>query len=241
MWIFAILFAADVAVACLYAKKSFPTVDVNAFWLKMLASFIFVISGSIAYTMSEKGIYAKFVIAALVFGLVGDALLSIDPYIRKNENSKRNLLIATILGAAAFLIGHICYIIAFIEEIKIRKAFRLPVFLGIWILMLAIAVIAIITMKLKPGKLGPPMLIYTTGLCAMTALSICLALFGFKGNLPLRLILIVAPLIFTASDATLGLKFSDSNRFSTARMRYLTLLTYYPAQMLFGLSVMLVK
>ncbi|MCR5208030.1 MAG: lysoplasmalogenase [Eubacterium sp.] len=242
MWIFVILFIADIVVACVYAKKSFPDVDKTAFWLKMLASVIFVMSGSIAFAHSEMGIYAKLILTGLVFGLIGDALLSLDPYIRNGdkEKEKRNIIISTVVGAAAFLLGHVMYIVAFVKEIKLQNAFRLPVFLGVWALGIGVAVGAVLILKLKPGKLGAPMLVYTTGLCAMASLSISLAIFGFD-YIPLRIIMFVAPVLFATSDATLGLKFSDSKRFSTPKMRYLTLLTYYPAQMLFSLSIMLVE
>ena len=243
MAVFIVLMAIDIAVASVYAKKSYPSVDVTAFWLKMLASAVFVISGGIAYAQSDKEIYGKLVLSALVFGLVGDALLSLDPYVKNSdpEKEKKNLIVVTVLGAAAFLVGHILYIVAFIKEVKIRGAFRLPVFLGVWALGMCIAVGAVFILKLKPGKIGPPILVYTAGLCAMSALSISLALFGVKDNIPLQLMLFIAPVMFMTSDATLGLKFCDDKRFGTAKMRYLTLLTYYPAQMLFSISILMIK
>lgn len=241
MWIFGVLFLLDLVVACLYARESYPKVDVKAFWLKMLASAVFVLNGALAYIQSTKGIYGKLIITALVFGMVGDALLSLEPYIRKNNNKRRNQMIATVIGAAFFLFGHIFYIVAFVKEIRIIGAFRLPVFLGVWLAGVAVGVIAMFTLKLKLGKLGIAMGVYMLGLCAMGAISINLSLFGYKGNIPLQLILVVAPLLFMISDASLGLKFADEKRFSTAKSRFLTLLTYYPAQMLFGLSILMIN
>ena len=150
-------------------------------------------------------------------------------------------MIATVIGAAFFLLGHIFYIVAFVKEIRIIGAFRLPVFLGVWLAGVAVGVIAMFTLKLKLGKLGIAMGVYMLGLCAMGAISINLSLFGYKGNIPLQLLLVVAPLLFMISDASLGLKFADEKRFSTAKGRFLTLLTYYPAQMLFGLSILMIN
>ena len=238
MWFFIVLFIVDVIVAGIYAKSSYPVVDKKAFLLKMLASMIFVLSGSVAFAYYGGDVYSKLILSSLVFGLIGDALLSCDPFFRE-ENRKKGILVTTIVGAGFFLLGHALYIIAFVKEIKRLEAFRLPVFLIVWLLGIGVGIGATVALKLKHGKLGVPMLIYMLGLCAMGALSINLAFFGYKGNLLLQVLLVIAPLMFMTSDATLGLKFADKERFSTAKMRYLTLLTYYPAQMIFSITIIL--
>lgn len=240
MWVivFPILMVIDIIVACFYAKNSYPTVDKKAFWLKILASVIFVLCGGFAYYVCGGDSYSKLIMCALVCGLIGDGLLSCDPFF-KEENRKKGMIVTTIIGAGFFLLGHALYIVAFIKEIKRLDAFRLPVFLIVWLLGIGFGIGATIILKLKHGKLGVPMLIYMTGLCAMSALSINLALFGYKGGPLLQALLVIAPVIFMVSDATLGLKFADKERFSTANMRYLTLLTYYPAQMMFGITIVL--
>ncbi len=240
MWviIFPVLLVIDVIIACFYAKNSFPDVDKKAFLQKMLASAVFVLSGGFAYYVCGGDVYSKLILWALICGFIGDALLSCDPFFSE-ENRKKGMIVTTIVGAAFFLVGHVLYIVAFIKEIKRLEAFRLPVFLIVWLLGIGVAVGATIALKLKPGKIGPPMLIYVLGLCAMGALSINLALFGYSGAPLLQILLVIAPIMFMTSDATLGLKFSDNDRFSTAKMRYLTLLTYYPAQMIFSVTIVL--
>ncbi|MBQ3904463.1 MAG: lysoplasmalogenase [Eubacterium sp.] len=240
MWVvvFPVLLVLDIIVACIYAKHSFPDTDKRAFLEKMLASSIFVLSGVIAYWACGGDTYSKLIISALVCGIIGDALLSCDPFFSE-KNKKKGIIVTTIVGAAFFLLGHALYIVAFIKEIKRLEAFRLPVFLAVLFLGIGVAVGATLILKLKPGKIGPPMLVYVLGLSAMGALSINLALFGYRGAPLLQFLLVIAPIMFMTSDATLGLKFSDNDRFSTAKMRYLTLLTYYPAQMIFSVTIVL--
>ena len=236
--IFAVLFVIDLLIACAYAKEGHPDVTMKAFWEKILASGIFVCFGLYAYMNSDKGPYARLILIALVLGMMGDALLSLDPFF-KGENKKRNGIISFVIGAAVFLAGHIVYIVSFVKELKIRDAFNLPAFL---ILLAVIFVVALAVKKIKDvklGKAGIPILVYSLGLSSMGALSICLAFFGFKGQFALQAVLVVAPLLFIVSDASLGMKIADKERFDTLKMRYVTLVTYYTAQMLFGLSIAL--
>ncbi len=239
MTVFVILFIIDMVIAVMYAREGHPVVNLKSFWYKMLASGIFVANGVLSYLHSDKEKYSVLVLVALVLGLIGDAFLSFEPFV-KGENEKRNMMIATVVGALFFLAGHICYILAFVEELHIRRAFNLKIFLLAWAAIMLLAVIVKIALRAKLGKLGFPMLIYALGLSAMGAQSICLSLLGFAGNVPMQLLFFTAPLLFIISDSTLGLKFSDNERFGSLKIRMVTLITYYAAQMLFGLTIQLV-
>lgn len=239
MLLFIILFIVDLVIAVMYAKEGHPEVNLKSFVYKMLASAIFVVNGVLAYMHNEPGKYGRLVVIALVLGLIGDALLSFEPFCH-GDNRQQKIVVFTVIGALFFLAGHICYILAFVEELHVRKAFNIKVFLLAWAVIILLAIIVKTALRAKLGKLALPMLVYALGLSAMGAQSICLSLLGFHGNLPMQLLFIVAPLLFIISDSTLALKFSDKERFGSLNIRMVTLITYYAAQMLFGLTVMLV-
>ncbi len=237
MALFIVLLVLDIAVGMIYAKKGHPKVDMTAFWLKMLASGIFVLYGIYLYLNSSESQYGKLIVIGLVCGMVGDALLSFDPFIKKNQYEQRNMIITTVIGAAAFLAGHILYIVAFIKAMLGRDAFN-PVVYAISMCIIAAITISVKTAaKVKLKKLLVPFIIYSLGLASMASFSISLALGAFGGHTAQQAVLFIGPVFFMISDASLGMKFSDRERFGSLKIRYLTLFTYYAAQMLIAYTI----
>ena len=239
IYIFAVLFVIDLIFGVWYTVEAHPIVTKKAFWLKMTASAIFVANGFIALQLRGVARYGVMIVVALVLGLIGDALLSWEPFIRHDENEKRNNIIFTVIGAAFFLAGHIIYIIAFVKELHDKQAWNRTMFLIAWAIILGTAIIVKTLIRVKLGKLAIPFLIYSMGLSAMGAQSITLALNGFAGHPWMQATLFIAPLCFIISDSTLGLKFADDDRFGKLPLRIVTLTTYYAAQMLFGFTITL--
>lgn len=239
IYIFAVLLVIDLIIGIWYTVAAHPIVTKKAFWLKMLASGIFVANGFIALSLKGAERYGIMIVAALVLGIIGDALLSWEPFIRHDENEKRNNIIFTVIGAAFFLAGHIIYIIAFVKELHDKHAWNRTMFLIAWAIILGTAILVKTVIRVKLGKLAIPFLIYSMGLSAMGAQSITLALNGFAGHPVMQAVLIIAPLCFIISDSTLGLKFADDERFGKLPLRIVTLTTYYAAQMLFGFTISL--
>ena len=235
--IYAVVFVIDIAVGIWYAKEGYPETTMKAFWLKMLASGIFVATGVVFYLGSAKSKYDFLIIIALVLGIIGDALLSFEPFIRQGENRKRNILIVFFIGAGVFFGGHIVYIAAFVSEIKLLHAFDIKYFFIFWAAIIACTLVVKTALRVKFGKFAVPISVYSLGLSAMGALSFTLAIFGFKGNIAEQLLLFIAPSLFIISDSSLGLKFTDKERFGSLNIRYVTLITYYAAQMLFALTI----
>jgi len=239
IYIFAALFVIDLIIGIWYAVEGHPYVTKKAFVLKMTASAIFVGTGIWLYNGTQAKEYARLIVAALVLGFVGDALLSLEPFIKQDLNEKRNIIICTVVGAVTFLAGHVIYIIAFVKELHNKQAFNLKIFLIAWAVIIALAILVKTCLRVKMGKLGYPILVYSLGLSAMGAQSITLALFGFGGHPVMQVVLVTAPLLFIISDSTLGLKFTDRERFGTLKIRLVTLITYYAAQMLFAYTIAL--
>lgn len=100
-------------------------------------------------------------IAALIFGAIGDALLALGG---------RVMFLA---GAGSFLIGHVCYIALFIRSREV-KAFRAPWRVGA---MIALAIAAIASTSLlvpRESALFAPLVVYTGVLTLMTISSFLL-------------------------------------------------------------------
>ncbi len=237
MALFLGLLIIDVIVGLAYAKQGHPKVDMKAFWLKMLASGIFVLNGIYLYINSQGSSYVKLIVIGLVCGMVGDALLSFDPFIKKNQYEQRNNIITTVIGAAAFLAGHIVYIVAFIKAMLAKDAFN-PVVYAVSLIIIAVITVTVKTaLKVKLKKLLVPFIIYALGLASMASFSISLALNAFGGHIAQQAVLFIGPILFMISDASLAMKFSDRERFGSLKIRYLTLFTYYVAQMLIGYTI----
>ena len=104
-------------------------------------------------------------------------------------------------------------------------------------IIFAITIIIKTALKIHLKKLLVPFLIYTLGLVSMASFSISLALCAFKGDIANQIVLFLGPTLFMISDASLGMKFADRERFGSLKVRYLTLFTYYTAQMLIGYTI----
>ncbi len=237
MLLFLALLVVDVFVGIVYAKKGHPKVDMTALGLKMLASAIFVFNGLYLYLNSHRSEYGRLIIIGLVLGFIGDALLSFDPFIKKNQYEQRNMIIVTVIGAAAFLAGHIVYIVAFIKAMIAKDAFNAVVYAVSLVIIAVITVTVKTKLKLKLKKLLVPFIIYSLGLASMASFAISLAVNAFSGELAKQAVLFIGPVLFMISDASLGMKFSDRERFGSLKIRYVTLITYYTAQMLIGYTI----
>lgn len=237
MVFFLILISLDVFIGMLYAKAGHPKVDLKAFLLKMTASGIFVFNGFYQYFTHPHTNYSRLIVIALVLGMLGDAFLSLEPFIKKNQFEQRNTVITMVIGAAFFLAGHIVYIVSFVKALLSKDAFNPIVFAVSLLIISAVTVTVKTALKIRLKKLLVPFIIYSLGLASMASFSISLALCAFKGEIGNQIVLILGPVLFMISDASLGMKFSDRERFGSLKIRYLTLFTYYTAQMLIGYTI----
>ncbi len=237
MALFIILLILDIAVGMVYAKKGHPKVDMTAFWLKMLGSAIFVLYGIYLYLNSSESQYGRLIVIGLVCGMIGDALLSFDPFIKKNQYEQRNIIITTVIGAVSFLAGHILYIVAFVRAMLSKDAFNAVVYAVSMCVIATITISVKTAAKVKLKKLLVPFIIYSLGLASMASFSISLAVNAFGGHLAQQAVLFTGPVLFMISDASLGMKFSDRERFGSLKIRYVTLFTYYAAQMLIAYTI----
>ena len=179
--------------------------------LEYLTKPLLTLSLLLFYTLrAEKA--DPLVVLALVGGLAGDVFLMLP---------ERGYLFH--FGLVSFLTGHICYILAFLEDAKALDS------LEGWFFLLAIPYIAagiLIFRRLRPnaGKLAPFVLAYMAMIIGMGLASLT-ALWTAPG--PAFLLPIAGSLLFIASDTCLAFA-----RFTCTRCRQATvMLTYGLAQL----------
>ena len=235
------LFIIEAVLGGWYIVSGFPNVTKTALSVKIAAGVVFIVNGYFAYLTVGKTAYGFVIVLALIFGLIGDAFLSFEPLFRDEDATKKNkIIICTVIGAAFFLIGHLLYMYAYGQEIRKVEGGHLGFFLIIWAVTITTAIIIKFAIKLKMGKFAFPILAYALTLSAMFALAVTLSVLDFKGQFLKQAVLICAALCFVVSDSSLAMRFFDK-KYHTLKHRTLTLTTYYAAQMLFGLSVYLIK
>lgn len=174
-------------------------------------TIILIILIAIIFPSSEPN-YKIFIVAGLLFSLFGDTFL-----IFSEQHFKKGLI--------AFLIGHICYITAFIVSMEFQITY--------WI-FLPIAAAGVIYLKyilLYSGKMGVPVSIYI----AIIAIMGWVALERFN-SLPIygTFLTAIGAILFMISDAVLAWnKFRKP--FISAEL--IILITYFTAQWLLAVSV----
>lgn len=155
--------------------------------------------------------YAYLVLAGLVFGLAGDILLMLP------KNRLRQ-------GMAAFMIGHILYIVAFVWGTG-TLAFPALGALAAW----GIGVFLILRPGL--GRLVVPVVAYMAAAVLMAWLAACRHLTLHESK---SLFALVGGLLFLFSDSVNGFK-RFRQPFQAAEI--LVLVPYFAAQTLFALSI----
>ncbi|MCL2630922.1 MAG: lysoplasmalogenase [Firmicutes bacterium] len=196
---------------------------------KFVASLLFLAVGFFASLQSgtDKR-YFLFIFSALMCGLLGDLFLVVKGFFEDG-----NRIMFEVFGMASFLLGHILYIVLFITT---AGAFNFAV--------LAIALSAPLTICLLQkfkvfdlGKLFLPATVYCTILALMTATAVN---FFIQINSTPALLAMIAGILFFVSDFSLALRNYNKKITKTgvSVLVYVVLLTYYTAQVLFGLSIL---
>ncbi|MCR5522063.1 MAG: lysoplasmalogenase [Clostridia bacterium] len=171
--------------------------------------------------------YFSFITIALMFGFCGDIFLGI----KEVAPSFRKKLI--IMGTAYFLVGHIFYLLAFHSIGGINLYTFIAGIAGIGA---AAAIIKIAKMMLKPA-FAVLLSIYYGLLFWKIAAAISLLIAEVTTA---NIFILAGCVLFLISDTCLGLLYftpiKRKNLFVTVELS-----TYYPAQILLALSVMLMK
>ncbi|MCR4685584.1 MAG: lysoplasmalogenase [Lachnospiraceae bacterium] len=194
---------------------------VPAVILKGCASLVFVCVGYMGFRAASNASFAKMVFLGLCFGALGDILLNLR-YLSKSHGQKIFLL-----GIAAFLTGHILYLVALIP---LSSNLLISLIAGVIVAaLLLLYIFKKLSVKLTFKIFG---VFYIGAVVLMTAVAI--------GNLIAmpdtnRLMYALGAVLFTVSDIVLIFNtFGGTTKFS---MRITNLSLYYIGQLLIALSL----
>ncbi|MDR0696986.1 MAG: lysoplasmalogenase [Christensenellaceae bacterium] len=197
---------------------------------KSLASLLFCATGLLAILLSRTfSVYSLGVMAALILGLVGDIFLCLDSLLPE-EKSK---MLMNGIGLLAFLAGHVFFIIIFMQKAPFKLQ-TLPIILIIPLLFLFAHKLRLIN---SPKSVVIPCLVY--GMFLGLTVTSTVSLYLTERSLA-HLIALFAALLFTISDSTLVIRFfSVSNERKNYILMYVVLFSYYMAQSLFAITIIL--
>ena len=192
--------------------------------LKGLASVFFVALGVWCSTKTAFSMYDKLIIAGLIFGLLGDVCLNLRHVLKKIGDK------VFLGGVAAFLIGHVIYLIAVIPS-----ATRIITDLIVGVIIAVVLLVYIFkTMKVKIAfKIFG--IFYLGAIIIMTTIAIDAA---FAAPVLKNLLFAFGAAMFTASDIVLIFNTFGGNETFPRRITNLSL--YYIAQICIALTTMFV-
>ena len=187
---------------------------------KMTASLLFIAIGVSAFiSAGTPASYGAWVIAALVFGMIGDILLV---YVDKS--------LFFVLGLVSFLIGQIIYGVTFLRFVGFMW-----IDIVLYVVLVAAAIFAYTRVKMDLGKMKIPVLAYLLIIMFMFVMALSSIYKGGFNTLTTALISAGA-VLFLASDIVLA--FVIFQKDSPKQLRAVNLSLYYCAQMLLALSVL---
>jgi uncharacterized membrane protein YhhN len=167
------------------------------------------------YYISSVAEVNKFIMMALVFGLMGDVFLMWPE--RKNN---------FMLGLGAFLIGHLCYVLLFLQGISFAK--NVPIWFYLIIIIYVIGACAVMKKLIKYlGDMKIPTYLYMAVILLMSFAS--LARIWIMGMTLSFVLPFIGSLLFLCSDSMLGF-YTFKSKFKNGNVYIM--LTYVLAQAL---------
>ena len=192
--------------------------------LKGLASLFFVSIGVFA-ALTRSSLFTLLIAVGLAFGLIGDVCLNLRLVLK---NGKAVFL----SGIAAFLIGHILYLVAMGLNAQNLKVLLISIGAGV---VAAAGLLVWIFKNITAQKVFKIFGVFYVGaVVIMTAVACGTVITAFSIS---SLVFLIGAVLFTASDVILIFNmFSDKKK---AWMRPTNLSLYYLGQILIALSLFL--
>jgi uncharacterized membrane protein YhhN len=216
--------AFTLVTAALLIRMEYRGFTLKNVFFKSMASLGFVCLGVSGLVDRGATVYAWTIVAGLVMGAAGDVLLALKNISPANE---RKLFLS---GLFSFLLGHIFYTLAFMSIVHTP----------LWAYVAAIASAAAIfflTVRIgcDYGRMKLPVAAYMLVICTMLLSAVLTALskdvlFGFM--------ITSGAALFLISDFILCL--SVFHKMKESWHRFANLASYYAAQLLLALSILMV-
>lgn len=216
--------AACAAVAIVFIRLSYTSGALQKLAAKAVASALFVLLGVLCVFAGGFGrgtVYATWMLLGLVLGFWGDVLLECQDVFPQR---RQQFFLA---GLGAFLLGHVCYILALAQLMGPGALHWLA---GAGVLVLALLLKRVF--KVEPGKMSAPTIGYALVISVMAGFAV--GIFAAKAT-ALSSMLLCSAVLFLVSDALLAYMY-----FGPRKVRALVawnLGSYYLAQILFALSI----
>jgi uncharacterized membrane protein YhhN len=213
------------AFACIAVYYSFQKKQSEKLIFKSVASVSFVLVGVFSMLHTIFSTWQVLIIAGLVFGLMGDIFLAVT------VSDSKDKMIFDLFGVAAFVVGHICYILAFSV---IAPRFNL------WLIFLIVAFPAAIVLMqaLKVFKMNLRDNIIALGYSSLLGVMLAFAVnvTVCRGSSLCYVFLAVGAALFAASDVVRCLSM-HSVRLKDNKYLSFSLLAYYAGQLLIALAL----
>lgn len=226
----------------LYDKAYWPEPTKKSLANKIVAATMFVAIGVLGMIISDnKTIFASTMIVGLICGWFGDILMHIP--------SKKNMT-CLYIGAVGFLVGHIFYVMAFVNGAKALlesyKFFTVPELIAFVVVYVAFLLMLKPVFKFTFDSKFMQYGLYLYGifligmLFKVIAFAITYFKYGTENGIISMIILIVAGISFFVSDLTLGIRLLGGRKDSKF-IKSLSLYTYFIAQLLLATSILFIK
>ena len=198
-----------------------------ALLLKALASLLFVLGGIVAFSLATLFPYAKLILLGLMLGAIGDVCLNLRFLL--TDEAKRVFM----LGIAAFLLGHVAYLVALVTRAPVALLYALP----------AAAILSFFLIRFVLSRIEVEGRIKTFGivyLCVVFLMaSVALTLFLLQPQSTGSALFALGGLLFAASDVLLVL--GQFGRRTYRGFRALNLSLYYIGQVCICLTIALMR
>lgn len=216
-----ILIAACAAFAALYMKATKDKAYDKAIIVKGLATICCIAIAGITVFHTGNRSFAVLVMFGVFFGFLGDELLAMR-YIHRDKFTEWFLA-----GSAAFLVGHVFYLIALYGVCPKAWMIAVPLTLA----LLTADYFASKKLGMSFGQLTIPLSGYAAIVCFMSCTSIAVCILSFSTG---TLLFALGGICFAASDCILSLQsFSDKPSFKKSLILHIF---YWTAQLLIALS-----
>lgn len=214
----------SLVLAAAYTRLTYMASPQVKLLSKTLASLSFVVLGLLCASFVGKTAYGTLVCLGLIFGALGDALLEMTEC---RPDRKNGFFLA---GIAAFLLGHLMYIPAFLTAVHARVS---QFVLGL--ILFGVLFALQFPLKLRLGRAQWPVYLYGAIVALMAGCAICSAFISASVRSALMLL---GGALFLISDTFLLIRlFSPYKKWWFGTV---VLATYYPAQILLALSILAV-
>ncbi len=235
--------AAECLAFPIFIKAQWPLKCVKSFVWKMISATLFVGYG--VYLMFAAGnsdvTFAKYMVIGLALGWLGDLLLHLTAL--KKDPGKVFTAVSFVTGLVAFLVGHIFYVLAYIDALKGLGKWNSGTIKAVIIIvavMLVGFVVAQLIVKLKLGIAVIPVALYAATISTMLACAVMLAVNTFSVAPEFAFIVAIGAVFFVISDGTLVFCLFGSDKAKESYpLKIVNLTTYFIGQMLLASTIAL--